>query len=146
MYNQLYYLASLIEFLARRLHCYPSAVADSIGLDAMRRIFACAEAYHCSKIDDVAEEIIEDLGLVEGGEYDPTKTAGSYPTHWVVGKIYARLVEVLCQKKQSDPVNTLWEVYHSFLSPKIQNFNLDIYYQGTRYLVESYQEGEILEA
>lgn len=36
------------------------------------------------------------------------------------------------------------EVYNSWLSPKIEDFNSSLYYENPGYLYESYNKGEVL--
>jgi len=41
-------------------------------------------------------------------------------------------------------MDTLSEVYNSWLSRKIEDFNSSLYYESPEYLFQSYQKGEIL--
>jgi hypothetical protein len=44
----------------------------------------------------------------------------------------------------ADPVDTLVEIYQSWMSRKIENFNSSVYYENPAYLSASYLEGCML--
>ncbi len=66
------------------------------------------------------------------------------PTHWDIGKVYKRLIVDLCNKQNKRPIETLIEVYNSWLSRKIEDFNSSLYYESPDYLYESYMKGEVI--
>jgi len=66
------------------------------------------------------------------------------PTHWDIGKVYKRLIVDICNKQNKEPIETLVEVYNSWLSRKIEDLNSSLYYENPDYLYESYIKGEVL--
>ena len=68
----------------------------------------------------------------------------SIPTHWDIGKVYKRLIIDICVKQGKESIETLVEVYNSWLSRKIEDFNSSLYYENPGYLYESYLEGDVL--
>lgn len=66
------------------------------------------------------------------------------PTHWDIGKVYKRLIIDICSKQNKEPIETLIEVYNSWLSRKMEDFNSSLYYENPDYLYESYVKGEVL--
>lgn len=146
MDNDLYYLCGLIEYLSRRTHNFPREIVRCLGKTQLRRIYECAEAYHCDILSEVAQELVEEYNIPNGQNFNDITCEGRCPTYWEIGRVYARLIQTLSDEEQRDIIDVLLEVYNSFLSPLIENFNLDIFYQSPQYHLASYRQGEPLEA
>ncbi|MCL2126357.1 MAG: hypothetical protein FWH33_10285 [Oscillospiraceae bacterium] len=58
-----------------------------------------------------------------------------------MGKVYSRLIKAV----GGNAVDTLHEVYSSWLAPKIDDYNIAVYYMSPEYLYESYKEGCLLD-
>ena len=103
-----------------------------------------ADVYHSENIDKLSFELIEKHDI-ENGIFDNVANAQySIPTHWDIGKVYKRLI-IEINKKESKPlIDTLSEVYNSWLSRKIEDFNSSVYYESPEYLFQSYLKGESL--
>ena len=56
--NDLFYLCSLIEYIARKTHNTKEYVVNKIGKDFLVKIYNLAEVYHSENIDKVSDEII----------------------------------------------------------------------------------------
>ena len=48
------------------------------------------------------------------------------------------------QAENKGVIDTLMEVYNSFISPKIDDYNSSVYYENPSYIFESYREGRML--
>ena len=46
--------------------------------------------------------------------------------------------------KNVDEVDAIFEVYHSFISDKIDDYNSSVYYENPSYIYESYRENKML--
>lgn len=46
--------------------------------------------------------------------------------------------------EQIEVVDALIEVYNSFISPKIDDYNSSVYYENPNYIFEYYKENEML--
>ena len=68
----------------------------------------------------------------------------SIPTHWDIGKVYQRLILAVSAKQNKALMDALIEVYHSWLSRKIEDFNGSVYYESPEYLYASYLAGDVL--
>ena len=66
------------------------------------------------------------------------------PSHWDIGKVYKRLIKMAAQAENKGVIDTLMEVYNSFISPKIDDYNSSVYYENPSYIFESYREGRML--
>jgi len=142
--NNLFFLCSLIEYIGRKTKNHRNVVVNAIGKDDLQRIFDFADVYHSENIDKLSFELIEKHNI-ENGIFDNVANAQySIPTHWDIGKVYKRLI-IEINKKESKPlIDTLSEVYNSWLSRKIEDFNSSVYYESPEYLFHSYLKGESL--
>lgn len=77
------------------------------------------------------------------GSYDQVEKAKeNYPSYWDLGKIYMRLIRDI---GKGDLIQSLIEVYNSWIVDSIENYNSAFYYMSPGYIVTCYSEGEILE-
>lgn len=68
----------------------------------------------------------------------------SIPTHWDIGKVYKRLIIAVSKKENQSLIEILIQVYNSWLSRKIEDFNSSVYYESPEYLFQSYSIGDNL--
>jgi len=142
--NNLFFLCSLIEYIGRKTKNHRNVVVNAIGKDDLQHIFDLADVYHSENMDKLAFEFTEKHNI-ESGMFDNLANAKySIPTHWDIGKVYKRLI-IDVNKKESKPIiDTLLEVYNSWLSRKIEDFNSSVYYESPEYLFQSYLKGDNL--
>ena len=82
---------------------------------------------------------------IESGMFDNVANAKySIPNHWDIGKVYKRLIIKVSAEENKSLIDTLSEVYNSWLSRKIEDFNSSVYYESPEYLFQSYLKGENL--
>jgi len=142
--NNLFFLCSLIEYIGRKTKNHRNVVVNAIGKAGLQRIFDLADVYHSENIDKLMFELVEKY-RIENGIFDNVANAKySIPTHWDIGKVYKRLIVEVSKNECKPLVDTLTEVYNSWLSREIENFNGSIYYESPEYLFQSYLKGEIL--
>jgi hypothetical protein len=142
--NNLFFLCSLIEYIGRKTKNHRNVVVNAVGKDDLQHIFDLADVYHSENIDKLSFELIE-KHHIGNGIFDNVATAKySIPTHWDIGKVYKRLIIAVSQKENKPLIDTLSEVYNSWLSRKIEDFNGSIYYESPDYLFQSYLKGESL--
>ena len=140
--NSLYYLCSLIEAIGRKTNQERSVVVDYLGTEGIKRIYSHASVLHCEPLEVVAEKYSEIINIPKGSFDNIKNCEYKIPTCFEIGAIYQRLIMDVCEDK--DFLTTLFEVYHSFLSNAIQNFNTSLYYQSREYLAACYKENKIL--
>ena len=137
----LMFTCSLIEYIGRKQKLPRTAVVQGLNRANIARIYKYADVLHCEPILHVADEYIR-LAELGTGDYDNVKKCKyEIPDYWAIGEVYERLIEDV---SQSDPVQTLFEVYSSWISDAISNYNSDFYYQPRDYIKECYFAGEIL--
>ncbi len=95
-------------------------------------------------MDKIADELIKDYSIEQDAFDNVAECNYSIPTHWDIGKVYKRLIVDLCNKQNKEPISALIEVYNSWLSRKIEDFNSSLYYENPDYLYESYRKGSVL--
>jgi len=152
--NNLFFLCSLIEYIGRKTKNHRNVVANAIGKENLQHILDLADVYHSENMDKLAFELTEKHNI-ENGIFDNIATAKySIPTHWDIGKVYKRLIIDVNRRGVSHTpalstlekpiIDTLLEVYNSWLSRKIEDFNGSVYYESPEYLFQSYLKGENL--
>lgn len=139
--SALMFLCSLIEFIGRRQKRSRAEVVGELGRQNITRIYKYADVLHCEPIERVADEYIT-LAQIGTGHYDNvTKCRYEVPDYWAIGEVYERLIEDVTQ---TDVIDTLHEVYSSWISDAISNYNSDFFYQPRDYIRECYLAGEVI--
>lgn len=142
--NDLFFTCSLIEYIARKTKNIRSEVVNKLGKDRISKIYELAGVYHCDNIDTVSEDFINDANIVSG-KFDNVAACGySVPSHWDIGKVYKRLIKMVAKEEKMEVVDALIEVYNSFISSKIDDYNSSVYYENPNYIFECYKEQKML--
>lgn len=133
-----------LNILVEKTKNHRNVVVNAIGKEKLLRIYELADVYHSENIDKVTDELIDGYHI-ETGVFDNVADAKyAIPTYWDIGKVYKRLIIELCDKQDKEPVEALIEVYNSWLSRKIEDFNSSLYFENPDYLYQSYIRGEVL--
>jgi hypothetical protein len=140
--NNLYYVCSLIEFIGRETKNKRYDIVNLLGEEAIRHIFEYADVFHSEQIAAVADRFIEEY-KIEKGIFDNIKDCKyNVPDYWSIGAVYQRLIENVYN---TDLVMTLIDVYNSWISGYIDDYNIAVYYMTPQYLKVCYEEGKILD-
>lgn len=108
----------------------------------VERQLRLAEVNHCLSFEQVADELIEDYG-VSDGDFDTVKECRyDVPSFLSIGMLYQELV--LSTMKNEDAAQGIIDVFSSFISDEISDFNSNVYYTNPDYLRCSYLEGKML--
>lgn len=140
-HNDLFYTCSLIEFIGRETKNKGTLIVNALGREELWHIMRSADVLHCERIEEVADRYIRDFGIKQGHYDNVAKATGTYPSYWDLGKIYMRLVRDV---SKGDLIETLIEVYDSWIVDVIENYNIAFYYMSPEYIKVCYQEGEVL--
>lgn len=141
--NALFFTCSLIEFIARKTKNSRKDIVNYLGKD-LRQIYSYADVFHCEPIEKVADDFIT-RNEIPQGSYDVISNCKySVPDYWDIGEVFERLIEDSYEEKEV--LLGIKEVYESWITEKILNFNSDLYYQSRDYLAECYKEGIVLTA
>lgn len=143
--SSLFYLCGLIEHMGRRMKLRRSEVVESLGDGLLDRIYRYADVLHSDSIDHVDEEYCSLAGIAEG-DYDNVGACKyEVPDYWTIASVYSRLIEDVAPAGAESPLPTLREVYASWVSDAISNYNADFFYQPRSYIAACYEAGEVLE-
>ncbi|KAA6316076.1 hypothetical protein EZS27_033562 [termite gut metagenome] len=144
-HNDLFFVCSLIEYIARRTKNHRDIVVNAIGKEKLEHIYELADVYHCENIDKITDEVIQQHQIPDSTFDNVADCQYSIPTHWDIGKVYKRLIIDVCNNQNKKPIDALIEIYNSWLSRKIEDYNSSTYYENQSYLYESYMEGKMLD-
>jgi len=142
--NDLYYVCSLIEYIGRATNNTVADVVKMLGKDGIRRQLEIAETSHCLSFEEVADEVIHKHHITCGNFDNLTNCEYNIPTVTSIGGVYRDLILDI-RKPEDDMVDILWDVYQSFISHKISDFNASTFFENPSYLLESYRAGRLLE-
>lgn len=137
----LFFTCSLIEFIGRERKLTRGEVVKYIGKDNLKRIYKYADTLHCEPIEKVADDYIEMCNIPTGAYDNVKKCKYEVPDYWTIGDVYGRLIEDV---EENSVIDTLIEVYQSWISDAISNYNSDFFYQSREYICKCYEENEIL--
>ena len=110
--NNLFFTCSLIEYIGRLKKRTRCEIADALGQENIDRIYEYADVLHCEPMEKVAHEFVTEC-KIETGDFDNIiECRYRIPDYWDIGEVYERLIED--SYKDSDILNGIWEVYHSW--------------------------------
>lgn len=139
--NDLFFTCSLIEYIGRTCKLKRWNVVKALGEECIARIYENAGVLHCEPIEKNADVYI-DMFHIEKGDFDNVANCQyEVPDYWTIGEVYARLIEDI---RGDDVILALSDVYESFISEGISNYNSDLFYQTREYISECYKAGKIL--
>ena len=142
--NDLFFTCSLIDYIARKTQNKRVDVVDRLGKKRLEKIYDLSDVYHSDNIDRVSDDFIKESGI-EKGNFDNVKECSyTIPSHWDIGKVYKRLIKGVAEAEKIGIIQALWNVYHSFISEKIDDYNSSMYYENPSYLLECYLEGKVI--
>ena len=140
--NDIFYVCTLIEYIGRDTKNHRKDVVSKIGIPRINRMLQYAEVNHCLDLRQVADEVMEETGLGNGDFDTVSECRYKVPSVTAIGKVYQRLVADI--KGNEDWPETIYNVFSSFISDEISNYNGNVFYSTPEYLKYSYQEGTLL--
>lgn len=140
--NDLFYVCSLIEFIARKTLNKRGRVVEAIGTAGIKKQLQDAEVNHCLSFEQVSDEVIETYHITDGDFDTITNCKYSIPSYTDIGKLYTILIAE-CSEEGKE-VEEMEKIFKSFISDEISQFSTGLYYQNPDYLKWSYKEGYLL--
>ena len=141
--NDLFYVCSLIDYIARKTKNHRKDVVNALGKENIKKLYDLADIYHSDNINKVSDGFIQEVSLTEGDFDNVGDCSYGIPTHWDIGKVYKRLILGVAEAKKIDLIDALFEVYNSFISEKIDDYNSSFYYEFSGNILISYLQGKI---
>ena len=142
--NDLFYICSLIEFIGRKTKNRRSDIVKILSNNEIERQLKLAEVNHCLSFEQVSDEIIEYFNIKDGDFDTVTICKYNVPSVQSIGKVYQRLIMDTIGD-DLNIVNKIIQVFNSFISDEISNFNSSVYYSNPDYLKHSYFQGKLLQ-
>ena len=84
---------------------------------------------------------------LKNGIYDNVSACHyELPDYWTIGEVYERLIKDICAENNDIDfiVDTLINVYSSWIDKAISNYNSDFFYQSRQYIFESWKAGDVI--
>ena len=141
--NDIYYVCCLIEYISRETKNKRSDIVKKIGIEGINNLYETAEVNHCLTFEEVSDEVINKYEIKEGKFDNVAQCKYEVPSFMAIGKDYKRLVEDTIEN--GEIVQAIYNVFTSFISDEISNFNSSTFYSSREYLAESYKAGYLLE-
>lgn len=142
--NDLFFTCALIDYIARKTKNSRADVVNRLGKEQISKIFELAGIYHCDNPERVCDDFIESAHI-ETGSFDNIADCGyAVPSYWDIGKVYKRLIKMVAEDKKTDVIDALFEVYNSFISPAIDDYNSSFYYENPLFIFECYKAKKML--
>ncbi|MGN1356694.1 MAG: hypothetical protein ACI4VX_03265 [Succinivibrionaceae bacterium] len=136
--NDLFFTCALIEYISRKTKNVRADVVTELGRENVSKIYELADIYHSDNIDRVCDDFISATGI-ETGNFDNVSSCGyAIPSFWDIGKVYKRLIKMVSEKENLEVIDALFEVYTSFISSKIDDYNSSFYYENPTYIFDCY--------
>ena len=142
--NDLFFVCSWSDDIARYTHNRRKVIVNALGKDELTHLYELADVYHCENIDKITHELIVKHQITMGSFDNVANCYYRIPTHWDMGKVYHRLIIAVSHSKKKPVIDSLIEVYNSWISDSLDNYNSSMYYENPSYLLASYQVGHPL--
>ncbi|MDR2474281.1 MAG: hypothetical protein LBD45_00335 [Bacteroidales bacterium] len=143
--NDLFFVCSLLEYLARKTNNHCSVVVNAIGKEKLQHLLDLADVFHSENLEKITDELIEKHHIETGFFDNISGCKYQTPSHWDIGKVYKRLIIMILKHNSSkNPIDALSEVYNSWISRKIENYESSMYYENPDYIYQSYLNGDVL--
>lgn len=141
--NDLFFVCSMIERVARQLHQRNKYVVNTIGKDNLYHLLSVANVLHSENPLKVADDWIKDYNL-KAGDFDITDIdrdlAERIPTALEMGSVYKRLILDTMTSKENY-VDGIIRVYNNDLCKVIDNYNCSAFYEPSYVIARAYESG-----
>jgi hypothetical protein len=142
--NNIFFVCSLIEYIARATKNTRKNVVNQLGREEIAHYFELADVYHCENIDKLTAELTSKHHIETGIFNNEASCRYTPPSYFDIAKVYKRLIVSIMQYKSISFTDALIEVYNSWITEKIDDYNSSMYYESPDYVFQSYIAGEVL--
>ena len=141
--NDLFFVCSMIERVARHIKQRTKDVVNKIGYDNLLRQLSIAETLHSENPLQVVDDWTDEYQL-ENGSFDITdvdkELCTNIPTPLDMGKVYMRLI-LQTRLDAEDYAQGIIRVYNDDICETIDNYNSSAYYEPSYFIARSYFAG-----
>ena len=142
--NDVFFVCSVIEYIGRTTKNKRSGVVMKLGEKELARLLELADVLHCEPIETTSDKLIKRIGIANGSFDNVAQCKYTVPTHFDIGKVYKRLAVEIAAEQIISPSSAIFNVYTSWISDKIDDYNSSMYYESPQYLYASYTAGKAL--
>lgn len=141
--NDYFYVCSLIEYIARQTKNKRRVIVEALGKEGIEKQLYDAEVNHCLSFEQVSDELISQYQITDGDFDTITDCKYAVPSFMDIGKLYSIIIEDCAES--GEETEELINIFSSFISDEISDFQTDVYYQNPSYLECSYKAGYLLD-
>lgn len=141
--NDFFYVCSLIEYIARQTKNKRRVIVEALGREGIEKQLYDAEINHFLSFEQVSDELISQYKITNGDFDTITDCKYAVPSFMDIGKLYSIMIEDCAGS--GEEVEELINIFSSFISDEISDFQTDVYYQNPSYLECSYRAGYLLD-
>ena len=144
--ENIYYVCALVEFVGRRTQNTNREIIKMVGKTELARQLEIADTSHCLSFEEVGDELIEACEITMG-TFDSVRTCEyDVPSYISIGGVYSDLIIELIEKENNlNSVDVMYDVFTSFISDEISNFNTSTFYENPSFIYHSYLKGELVD-
>ena len=142
--NDLFFVCAVIEVIGRMTKNRRGAVVEALGATELARLLELADVFHCEPVENTATEMIARCGIVSGSFDNVALCKYNVPAHFDIAKVYKRLIVSVADAQGISLTEALRNVYTSWISEKIDDYNASMYFENPHYLYASYCAGEAI--
>ena len=142
--DDLFYVCSMIEFVARKTHNQPKDIVAKLSDKELAHQLKAAGVNLCLSFEQICDEWIEEYGIEEGTFDNISTCRYTVPTVLSIGRVYQTLI-LNVMELYENVIEAIKTVYSSFISEEISNFNSNVYYSNPDYIKCSYEAGMLLD-
>jgi len=143
--NDLFFVCSVIEVIGRKTKNHRGAVVQALGDAAIEKLLALADVFHCEPVEHTAADLIAQHGIAAGDFDNAASCKYNVPTHFDIAKVYKRLIVAVADAQHITLADALRQVYTSWISESISDYNSSMYFENPQYLYASYCAGKPIE-
>ena len=140
--DDIFYVCTLIEYIARETRNHRKDIIAYFDKDDLSRQLRLAEVNHSLSFEQVSDELIEEYNISNGNFDTVAECKYTVPSITSIGRVYQMLVLAVC--KDDNVEQAIIDVFSSFISDEISDFNSNVYYSNPDYLRCSYLNGMML--
>ena len=142
--DDLFYVCALIEFVGRVTKNTNADIVRILGTEGIALNLEFADVNHCLSFEEVGDELIEDYSITSGNFDSVGQSEFVVPCYTAIGSVYRDLILDLKKDSGKELVDLMIEVFTSFISEEISDFNSSLFYENPSYIYHSYLAGELL--
>ena len=143
--NDIFYVCSFIDYFARQTKNTRTDTINMLGKKNIEKLYALADIYHCQSMEQTMDEFSQ-VCEVSPGNFDNVADCDyAVPDYWDIGRVYNNLIMDIANERPNDDIlDILFEVYNSWITNYIDDYNSNMYYSNPGYIFQSYKNGSLI--